>query len=235
MLHEVREVYMDKFGRTLLNGAERSSIDMCAEVNLRRQAAGDIPPVMDAPVTAESPVEPISTTDEDSSSIDEEPEAMQVTAGTSTDQPGNIHAGSILPVGEEPMYPPSTTSLHQPIGTDIRTQMVTTGSGPGDFDFRQDPFWARRHHLVTTGSSDTSDSARRALQYFRLLSPRRVTLRLYEAAPIAVQPHPAEMLRNIDDPDHFLFRGALSGSGCDLAQAVFPSAPACGVEQGRGG
>ena len=103
------------------------------------------------------------------------------------------------------MYPPSTTSLHQPTGTDIRTQMVTTGSGPGDFDFRQDPFWARRHHLVTTGSSDTSDHARRALQYFRLLSSRRVTLRLYEAAPIAVQPHPAEMLRNIDEPDHIFF------------------------------
>ena len=133
---------------------------MCAEVTLRRQMAI-------APVTAESPRdEPEamqqtggSSTDHlcgcgtaaDSSSTDEEPEAMQVTAGSSTDQPGNTHAGSILPVGEEPMYLPSTTSLHQPTGTDMISQMVTTGSGPGDFDFRQDPFWARRHHLVTTG------------------------------------------------------------------------------------
>ena len=96
------------------------------------------------------------------------------------------------------MYFPPTTSLHQPDDTDLISQILDT-------DFRNDPFWARRFHLVTTGSADTSDPTRRALQYFRVLSSRRVQTRLYHAAPIAVQPNPAEMLTNLYWQDHIFF------------------------------
>ena len=40
MLHEVVPVLMEKFGTTCVTGAEMDSIDMYAEVHLRRQMAG---------------------------------------------------------------------------------------------------------------------------------------------------------------------------------------------------
>ena len=203
--------------------------DIEGSLNSDSSGYSDMPPLMDAPVTAAPPSdEPISSTDADSSSTDEEPEAMQVTAGSSTDQPGNTHAGSILPVGEEPMYLPPTTSLHQPNDASMISQTVTTGSGPGDFDFHilgptgyYDtlryfslsrshtamgwsqlgwPSTRQRYTLMTPVSSQLPLPAGMLPSVYRYVRSRVETLRLYEAAPIAVQPDSLVMLTQSDEP-----------------------------------
>ena len=58
MLYEVMPVLMEKFGTTLVTGAEMDSIDMYAEVYLRRQMAGGQAKAEGVPFAPTTPVLP---------------------------------------------------------------------------------------------------------------------------------------------------------------------------------
>ena len=135
------------------------------------------------------------------------------------------------------MYLPPTTSLHQPNDAYMISQTVTTGSGPGEFDFHilgptgyydtlryfslsrshtalgwsvldwsstrphlDWPSTRQRYTLMTPVSSQLPLPAGMLPSVYRYVRSRVETLRLYEAAPIAVQPDSLVMLTQSDEP-----------------------------------
>ena len=207
----------------------------------------DMPPLMPASVTAESlRDEPISSTDEEPSSTDAEAEAMevtagsgpsavairsqnrqgmQVTAGSSTDEPGNTYAGLILNFDQKPFWPDIVKTGFWPADNQLH-HLVTAGHGwlslSGShtimprYSLRPvlDRYW---HSLqlplprlrITVMSPVRSSS-------FRAVRSRAETVALYEAAPIVEQPDTLVMLT----PHHEPHLAAMTGLDSPCRECV---------------
>ena len=157
-----------------------------------------------AEVTAESPTDNHVT-------ATPEPQAMEVSAGSSTDEPGSSYVGPFIEVDEKPIRFTSTTSVVQPCDTSMHRQLftamgqvsstypqVTTGFGtvPMPITYSRD-----RYCNVVLPLNPPIDTVTRNRQIAGVM--RAWILLAYEAADIALQPDSDVMLTHPDGPDFF--------------------------------
>ena len=179
-------------GRGLEEELSGTSCDEGSDEGSGDETDPEMPDLWPAEVTAEN-------RNDNHVAASPDPQAMQATAGSSTDVPGNTYVGPFWEVGQGPFHFPSATPYLQPADTTVHQQVAIR--------YRQ------RYALLSTSCSHTRMATRHLwqvlfpLQRYTLHSSdqetmRAWTLRAYLAADIAMQPDSAEMITAIVGPDH---------------------------------